>query len=111
MWRDDVERRVDGRLGLNLKSLRIPWVNRANRTHLNALENLAPFAVVVFVGHVSGISSATTAACAAIYFYPRVAHAVIHVTGFSLLMARTIVFTVGWTSFVVFAATVLYRGM
>ena len=36
------------------------WVNRANRAHLNAVENFAPFAAVVLIAHVSGISSGTT---------------------------------------------------
>ena len=44
------------------------WVNRANRAHLNAVENFAPFAAVVLIAHVSGISSGTTVACAALYF-------------------------------------------
>ena len=34
------------------------WVNRANRAHLNAVENLAPFAAVVLIGHAIGHSSA-----------------------------------------------------
>jgi uncharacterized MAPEG superfamily protein len=33
------------------------WVNRANRAHLNAVENLAPFAAVVLIAHATGVSS------------------------------------------------------
>ena len=77
------------------------WVNRANRAHLNALESFAPFAAVVLVGQVAGISSATTVACAAIYFYARLAHAAIHISGFGQFKARTVAFTVGWVAFVV----------
>ena len=83
------------------------WVNRANRAHLNALESFAPFAAVVLVGQVAGISNATTVACAAIYFYARLAHAVIHISGFGQFKARTIAFTVAWVAFVVDAVALL----
>ena len=87
------------------------WVNRANRAHLNAVENLAPFAVVVLVAHATGVSSATTEICAAVYFYARVAHAVIHISGFGLFMARTVAFTVAWVAFITFAVVLLQRAM
>jgi uncharacterized MAPEG superfamily protein len=32
------------------------WVNRANRAHLNAVENLAPFAAVVLIAYAVGLS-------------------------------------------------------
>src|SRR5262245_4768318 len=57
------------------------WVNRANRAHLNAVESFAPFAAVVLVAHAAGVSTGITQAAAAIYFYARVAHAVVHVSG------------------------------
>ena len=87
------------------------WVNRANRAHLNAVENLAPFAVVVLVAHATGVSSATTEICAAVYFYARVAHAVIHISGFGQFMARTVAFTVAWVAFITFAVVLLQRAM
>ena len=83
------------------------WVNRANRAQLNAVENFAPFAAVVLIAHAVGVSTSATVACAAVYFYARVAHAVVHITGFSLFMARTILFTVAWLAFVVFAIELL----
>jgi uncharacterized MAPEG superfamily protein len=85
------------------------WVNRANRAHLNAVENLAPFAAVVLIAHATGVSSAATEACAAVYFYARVAHAVIHLSGFGLFMARTVAFTVAWVAFIVYAGLLLQR--
>ena len=53
-----------------------------------------------------GASSATTLIgnCAAVYFYARVVHAVVHISGFGLLLARTLAFTVGWIAFMTFAA-------
>jgi uncharacterized MAPEG superfamily protein len=83
------------------------WVNRANRAHLNAVENFAPFAAVVLIAHVSGISSGTTVTCAAVYFYARLAHALVHISGFGLFKARTVLFTVAWIAFLVYAIVVL----
>jgi len=86
------------------------WVNRANRAHLNAVENLAPFAAVVLIAQATGVSSPVTATCAAVYFYARLAHAVIHISGFASFMARTVAFTAAWLAFMVFAV-VLLRAM
>lgn len=83
------------------------WVNRANRTHLNAVESFAPFAAVVLAASAMGLSNAVTEACAATYFYTRVAHAGIHLSGFGHFKARTVVFTLAWLAFVVLAAEVL----
>jgi uncharacterized MAPEG superfamily protein len=83
------------------------WVNRANRAHMNAIENLAPFAAVVLIAHAVGVSTPITAISAAIYFYARVAHAVIHISGFGHFRARTVSFTVGWVAFITFAIELL----
>ncbi len=85
------------------------WVNRANRAHLNAVENFAPFAAVVLIAHAAQVSSPLTATCAAIYFYARLAHCVIHISGVGLFMARTVAFTVAWLAFITFAIVVLVR--
>ena len=83
------------------------WVNRANRAHLNAVENLAPFAVVVLVAQAAGISSPTMATCAAVYFYARLLHALIHISGIGHLKARTLAFAVAWAAFIVFGVALL----
>jgi uncharacterized MAPEG superfamily protein len=87
------------------------WVNRANRAHLNAVEGFAPFAAVVLIAQATGVSTPVTAACAAVYFYARVVHAVVHISGFGRLMARTVVFTIAWIAFITFAIVVLQRAM
>lgn len=87
------------------------WVNRANRAHLNAVESFAPFAALVLIAQATGVATGLTAACAAVYFYARLAHAVIHISGFGLLMARTLAFTVAWLAFMVFAVVLLQRAM
>jgi len=87
------------------------WVNRANRAHLNAVENFAPFAAVVLIAQATGVSTAVTAICAAVYFYARLAHALIHISGFGLFMARTIAFTAAWLAFMTFAVVLLRHAM
>lgn len=87
------------------------WVNRANRAHLNAVENFAQFAAVVLIAHAVGVSTPTTATCAMIYFFARLGHSIVHVSGFSMLMARTILFTIGWIAFLTYAIIVLLKFM
>ena len=83
------------------------WVNRANRAHINAVENLVPFATVVLIAHAIGVSNSITGISAAVYFCARAAHAVLHISGFSLFMARTVMFTVAWVAFITFAIELL----
>jgi uncharacterized MAPEG superfamily protein len=76
---------------------------------VNAVESFAPFAAVVLVGHAAGISDGTTVAAAAVFFWARLAHAVVHVSGFSAFRARTVLFSVGFLAFMTFAVEVLRR--
>ena len=87
------------------------WVNRANRAHQNAIESFAPFAAVVLVAQALGVSTGITQTCAAVYFFARVAHAIVHISGFSMFMARTMIFVVAWGAFVAYAVVVLLRVM
>jgi uncharacterized MAPEG superfamily protein len=57
------------------------WAGRARRAHLNMLENLVVFAIVVLVAHVTGKANATTALGAALFFWARLAYALIYVAG------------------------------
>ena len=57
------------------------WIGRAKRAHANLVENLAPFAVLVLVAHVSGQHNATTALGAQIFFFARLAHAACYYAG------------------------------
>ncbi len=85
------------------------WVDRANRAHINAVENLMLFAIVVMVARAIGYTTGLTVACATLYFVARVLHAIIHISGFSMFRARTLMFTVGWGAFVVYAVAVVVR--
>lgn len=91
---------------------RLPdWVNRANRAHQNAVEAFAPFAAVVLTGHVLGAHTALTAGCAAAFFWARLAHALVHVSGFGRFRARTVLFTIAWAAFVVDAFALLRQAL
>lgn len=57
------------------------WAGRARRAHLNMLENLVLFAIVVLVAHVAERANATTALGAALFFWARLAYALIYVAG------------------------------
>ena len=57
------------------------WALRAQRAHLNMLESLAVFAIVVLVAHVTGRASETTALGATLFFWGRLAYALIYVAG------------------------------
>jgi uncharacterized MAPEG superfamily protein len=83
------------------------WVNRANRAHQNAVESFAPFAAAVLVAHAVGVSTTGTVVGAAVFFWARLAHALVHIAGFKHLMARTVIFTVAWGAFVTIIVEVL----
>ena len=82
------------------------WVRRANRAHVNLVEQFAAFAALVLMAHVLEVSSSTTAMAAAVYFWSRVAHFVVFIAGVTVLMARTVIFTVSWISILALAAAV-----
>ena len=69
------------------------WVKRCNRAHLNAVESLAPFAVVVLIAHITGAANETTALWAAVFFYARVVHALVFWLGIPFV--RTLAFAAG----------------
>jgi uncharacterized MAPEG superfamily protein len=70
-----------------------PWVLRAVRAHDNLTENIALFAILVLVAHVTGKASATTALGAELFFYGRVAHIALYTAGAVYL--RTAAYFVG----------------
>jgi uncharacterized MAPEG superfamily protein len=71
------------------------------------VESFAPFAAAVLIANACRVSTSITVTSAAVFFGARVAHAVIHVTGFQWLMARTVMFTVAWGAFVAFSVELL----
>ena len=57
------------------------WVGRATRAHRNMLESLVLFAVAIVVAKLVGVSNAMTVLGAMLFFWGRVAHAVIYILG------------------------------
>jgi uncharacterized MAPEG superfamily protein len=57
------------------------WAGRAERAHFNMLQNLVLFAILVLAAQVAGRLNPTTALGAQLFFWARVAYAVIYVAG------------------------------
>lgn len=72
------------------------WAARAKKAHYNAIENLAPFAVLVVVAHLSGAANLATAAAAIAYFWVRLAHYILYISG--MPFGRTVTFAAGWAA-------------
>jgi uncharacterized MAPEG superfamily protein len=76
-----------------------PWAQRMMAAHDNAVENLVLFAPLVLVANALHISTGTTAAACAVYFWARLAHFIVYALGIPVL--RTLCWTVGWLALVV----------
>lgn len=70
------------------------WAERAKKAHYNAVENLAVFAALVLVAHLTGAANEATAAAAITYFWARLAHYPLYISGIPFM--RTLTFTIGW---------------
>ena len=57
------------------------WAMRAQRAHLNLLESLVLFAIVVLVAHAAGRANAMTALGAQLFFWGRLGFAIIYLAG------------------------------
>lgn len=82
------------------------WANRFYRAHMNLVENLAPFAVLVIVSWlVYGGSNPVVAFWAMIFFFARVVQAAVHMMGIPVL--RTLAFFTGVAAEVVILIQIL----
>ena len=79
------------------------WVRRANRAHVNLVEQFGAFATLVLMAHSLGITSGTMALATAVFFWARIAHLIVFISGVGILMARTVIFSVAWLAILVFA--------
>lgn len=78
------------------------WAQRAHRAHLNLLENLPPFAALVLIANLTEVG---VGGAAAVFFWARVAHAIVHIAGVPYL--RTAAFFVSWIAmFSIFVAVI-----
>ena len=88
-------------------SLMRPWVHRAFRAHQNLLETIIPFAAVVLVAHVAGVSTQVTIWATVAFFWIRLAHAIGMITGLAVFPVRPIIFTASWACTLAVAGAVL----
>jgi uncharacterized MAPEG superfamily protein len=71
---------------------------RAQRAHLNMLENLAVFAIFVIVAQLTGKANATTALGTTLFFWARLVYAVVYLAG--IPWVRTAIWTVSFVGIV-----------
>jgi len=83
----------------------VGWAGRARRAHLNMIENLVLFAALVLIAGVAGKANATTAMGAMIFFWARLAYAVIYLIGIPWL--RTLLWFVSVIGLVMIAWVLL----
>jgi len=70
----------------------VGWAGRAQRAHRNMLENLVLFAILALTAKAAGVSNATTLLGAQLFFWGRIAHAILYIAG--IPWARTAAWTV-----------------
>jgi uncharacterized MAPEG superfamily protein len=70
----------------------VGWAGRARRAQFNMLENLLLFAILVLVAQIAGKTNAMTLLGCQIFFWARVAYAVVYIVGVPWL--RTAVWVV-----------------
>jgi uncharacterized MAPEG superfamily protein len=70
------------------------WAQRLYFAHTNAVENLIVFAPLVLILEAMGHNTEATAIACAVYFWARLAHALIYTIGAPVL--RTLAFTAGF---------------
>tara|TARA_B110000014_G_scaffold221017_1_gene177432 strand:- start:4232 stop:4621 length:390 start_codon:yes stop_codon:yes gene_type:complete len=72
------------------------WAQRAQRAHLNLVENLPAFAALVIIAHLTDVNAATGAG---IFFWARLVHVVVHILGIAYV--RTLAFAVSWVGMLI----------
>ena len=77
-----------------------PWGGRAVRAHDNLADNLAMYAVVIGLAHVTGATNEMTAMAGETLLAARVLHAVVYIAGIPYL--RTAVFAVAQLAMLVY---------
>jgi uncharacterized MAPEG superfamily protein len=71
-----------------------PWAQRLYFAHTNAVDNLAVFGPLVLILNTLDYSTRTTAIACAVYFWSRLAHAIVYALG--LPVFRTLAFGIGF---------------
>lgn len=66
------------------------WANRATRAQRNLVDTMVPFLAIVLAVQIAGASNENTLFGTALFFWSRVAHAVVYIAGIPYL--RTLAF-------------------
>jgi uncharacterized MAPEG superfamily protein len=80
------------------------WANRMMFAHDNAVENLIIFAPLVLILNAIDYSTQWSVLACAVYFWSRLAHALVYTFGIPVL--RTVTFTVGFLAQAVLALAI-----
>ena len=78
------------------------WAQIAKRSHLNLVETLPAFPALVIIAHLTGVDAAGGAA---LFFWARVVHAVVHIMGISYV--RTLAFAASWVGMLMIFFSIL----
>jgi uncharacterized MAPEG superfamily protein len=80
------------------------WANRMMFAHDNAVENLVIFAPLVLILNAIDYSSRWTVLACAVYFWARLAHALVYT--FGIAVVRTLTWTIGFLAQAVLALAI-----
>ena len=81
------------------------WLDRANRAHVNLVEGFPSFAALVIVAHLTAEANSTTAMACMIFFWARLAHAIVYMMALPYL--RTVLFATGFFCQIVIGVQIL----
>lgn len=81
-----------------------PWATRLLFAHMNTVENLVVFAILVMILYAINLSTPVTVLACAVYFWSRLAYVVIYTMGIPVL--RTLAFAVGFVAQAALALTI-----
>lgn len=85
-----------------------PWAQRLYFAHTTAVDNLVVFAPLVLILDTLGRSTPATVIACAVYFWARLAHAIVY--AFGLPVFRTLAFLVGFAAQAVLVVAIFRAG-
>jgi uncharacterized MAPEG superfamily protein len=73
-----------------------PWAQRLMKAHLNAVENLVVFGILILIANSQNISNDCIAITAIVFFWTRIVHALSYT--FAIPGVRTVAFVIGFVA-------------
>ena len=86
-----------------------PWGERAVRAHNNLADNLAMYAAVIGIAHITGATNGTTMVAGMVLLGARVLHAMVYIAGIPYL--RTAIFALGQFSMLLYVWEIIAHFM